>query len=116
MWSEISEDLIVDYVIQYLIDVKVFTQKDYKKIVKSGHKVGNPSDLCVRNKVLTKQSNTFINLLLKKIKTNELAFNYFLLALFKDDCYPWIGHKLKKLIYQMKELEETEQTLHTIKS
>lgn len=104
--SDIANDLIVDYVIDHLIEVNVFTEDEKRLILASGQEIGSRDDLSSRNQVLRRQCEHFLELLVQKMTEYDFAFNHFILALFMDANYPWIGHKLQKLVDEMKSLDE----------
>ena len=100
--TEISKDLIVDYVIDHLIETDVFTEEEKTAILDCGQTLGRVEELTARDEILRLQSEHFIDLLVEKMETNDFAYNNFIFILMKEGYYPWIGNKILTMVMHMK--------------
>ena len=95
---EICKDLIAIYVLDHLVNNDILSEQDKSEILMSGHSVDDIRDLHRREFVFYFQNERLFDKLINQIrlKNGKSICKTFIDAMYNEDCYPWLGKKLKQ--------------------
>ena len=95
---EICKDLIAIYVLDHLVNNHILSQQDKSEILTSGHSAGDIRHPHTREFVFYVQNEKLFDKLINQIqlKNGKSICKTFIDAMYNEDCYPWLGKKLKQ--------------------
>jgi hypothetical protein len=92
--EEIIADLNVNYIIDELIDTQILIISDRNEIISSGNEVGDINNPRFREKVIERQTEVFLKMILVKDDIEDV-FDKLIVVLYKDDNFPWLAKQLQ---------------------